>query len=171
MSKQIKGMIISQIKDRVGEHRDFLVVDTSRMDAITTNRFRISLLQSNIAAMTVKNALARRALNELEVTALDDVLSGPSTLIWGGEDIVALSKEMMRWAKEIETLIVKGGTVECETVDASGVEALSKSPSREELIGQIMGLAMSPGSQLAGSLLGPGGTIAGQITARSEQED
>lgn len=171
MSKQIKGMIISQIQDRVGETKDFLVIDTSRMDAITTNEFRLHLQKSNISALAVKNALARRALNDMGVTALDEYLKGPSTLIWGGEDIVALSKEMMTWSKKLEPLVVKGGAVEGTAVDAAGVEALSKSPSREELIGQIVGLALSPGSRLAGALLGPARTIAGQAKAISEKED
>ena len=171
MSRQVKGMLISEIESRLGEVRDMLVVDCSKMDAVTANRFRKGIVGQNIHALTVKNSLARRALNNLGVTALDETLAGPSTLVWGGEDIVALSKDMAKWVDEIDELEFRGGTVEGESLAPSDVVALSKSPSRQELIGQIVGLALSPGAQLAGALLGPGGTISGQLKAIADKEE
>ena len=170
MSKVVKKMLISEIQDRLGEVRDMLVIDSSRLDAITANRFRIALGKSEITALTVKNSLARRALNDLGVSSLDEILAGPSTLIWGGEDIVALSKEITKWAKDIEELEIKGGTVEGETLDAAGVDSLSKSPSREELLSILSGMLLSPGAQLAGALQGPAGQLASQIEQISEKE-
>ena len=170
MSKTVKKMLIGEIRDRIGETRDLLVVDSSKLDALTANRFRLALREKQISLLTVKNTLARRALNDAGVTALDPVLDGPSTIIWGGEDIVALSKEIARWAKELEPLSIKGGAVEGTTLNAADVDQLSKSPSREELIGQIVGLILSPGAQLAGALLGPGGYLAGQIKELAEKE-
>ncbi len=163
MSKVLKGMLIADIRQRIGETQDMLVVDCAKLDAIAANRMRLALREKNIFALTVRNALAKRALSESGVTGLDEVLAGPSTLVWGGEDIVALSKEIARWAKELEPLEIKGGTVEGTSLNAAQVDELSKSPSREELIGQIAGLALSPGAQLAAALLGPSGTLAGQI--------
>jgi large subunit ribosomal protein L10 len=170
MSKLVKEMIIDDLTGRLGETRDMLVIDSSRVDAIADNRFRAALAAQNIRLLTVKNSLARRALNSLGVTALDPVLKGPSTLVWGGEDIVSLSKEITRWAKEFETLEVKGGALEGKTLEAADVDALSKSPSREQLIGRVVMLAQSPGRRLAGQLLGPGGKLAGQLKAIAEKE-
>ena len=171
MTKSIKELEMAWIVSRVSDVRDMLVIDSSRLDGVTANRFRLALQDRSISALTVKNSLARRALNVLGVTALDEILSGPSTLVWGGEDIVALSKEIARWAKEVEGLEIKGGTVEGETLDSAAVDALSRSPSREELIGQIAGLALSPGARLVSAILGPGGTLAGQISSLGERED
>ena len=171
MSKRIKALMIADLKSRVGENSDFLVIDSSKMDAITDNQFRLALRAKEISLLTVRNSLAKKALGELGVTALDPVLEGPSTIVWGGEDIVALSKEIAKWAKDIGELEIKGGAVEGSTLDASGVDALSKSPSREELIGKIAMLALSPGGTIAGALLGPGGTVCGQIKSQAEEED
>ncbi|HUG94389.1 MAG TPA: 50S ribosomal protein L10 [Planctomycetaceae bacterium] len=170
MSKPVKNMLIDDVRRRIGDVRDLLVIDSSRLDALSANRFRLALREKQISLLTVKNTLARRALNDAGVTALDPVLEGPSTIVWGGEDIVALSKEIARWAKELEPLQIKGGAVEGTTLDAAGVEQLSRSPSREELIGQIAGLILSPGAQLAGALLGPGGYLAGQLKALADKE-
>ncbi len=105
------------------------------------------------------------------MNGLDGVLEGPTTLVWGGEDIVALSKEIAKWAKEIEPLKIKGGTTEGTALSPATVEALSKSPGRLELIGQIVTLMTSPGARLAGALLGPGGKLASQVKKISEKEE
>ena len=171
MSKRIKQLVISEIESRLGENRDFLVIDTSRLDAISANRFRLGLQEQSIGALTVKNSLAKRALSNMGVTALDPCLQGPSTLVWGAEDVVTLSKEIARWAGELKELDIKGGAVEGESLDAQAVDVLSKSPGREELLSIIAGLALSPGGHIAGAVLGAGGRLAGQVEAIAEGDD
>lgn len=171
MSKQIKEMMMEEITAKLGDHRDLLVVDSSAMDAIENNKFRLELFKQGITLLAVKNTLARKALEGLGITGLDEILKGPSVLVWGGEDAVALSKEITKWAKELEPLNIKGGSVEGTPLDQDGVEKLSKSPGRAELIGRIATLILSPGAQLAGAMLGPGGTVSGQVKAKAEGGD
>ena len=171
MSKEIKGMLIADIQQRIGDTKDFLVIDSSRMDAITSNRFRLGLQDANVQALTVKNSLARVALSQSGVEGVDDLFAGPSTLVWGGEDVVALSKEIAKWAKEVDELEIRGGTVEGTALDAAEVDALSKSPGRLELIGEVVGLMLSPARQIAGALLGPARTVAGQVKQVSEGDE
>ena len=171
MSRQVKDMLIEEIQSRVGEHRDMLVVDCSKLDAISANKWRIALRDSNISALTVKNSIARNALERLGVLGLDDILCGPSTLVWGGEDVVALSREIAKWAKQLEKLEIKGATVEGHGLGAKEVVALSKSPGRLELIGQLAGLMLAPGRQLAGAMQSPGGQLAGCLKKIAGEED
>ena len=173
MSRQIKTMLIEDLQARVGDHRDMLVVDCSKLDANSANEWRIALQGKNISALTVKNSIAKNALGRIGVVGLDNILAGPSTLVWGGEDVVALSKEISSWAKKFDDLLIKGATVEGEELDAKAVDRLSKSPGRVELIGQIAGSLLSPGAQLAGALQGPGGQLAGclKTISGSEGED
>jgi large subunit ribosomal protein L10 len=170
MSKAVKEMMIRGIQDRLGECRDLLVVDVSRLDAITDNRFRLALRERGIQILQVKNTLARQALQSSGTGSLDHCLQGPSAIIWGGEDAVALSKEIARWARELEPLQIKGASVDGQPLDAAGVEALSRSPGRLELLAQISGLLLSPGARLSAALLGPGGKLQGQIKALAEGE-
>jgi large subunit ribosomal protein L10 len=171
MSKAVKGMVIGEIESRLGEARDLLIVDVSGLDGVTANQMRLALEAKGVTLLTVKNTLARRALEKRGVGGLEGTLQGPSTLVWGGEDVVQLSKEIAKWAKDLEKLQIKGATVDGQTLDRKGVEDLSRSPSRLELIGQIAGLLLSPGARLAAALLGPGGKLAGQITKMSESEE
>jgi len=170
MSKLVKDMIISDLRGRLGETRDLLVIDASKMDAFSVNQLRLKLQEKNISVLSVKNTLARKALGELGVSGLEPFLKGPSSLVWGGADIVALAKEMTKWAKESPNLQIKGGTLDGNSLDAAEVDALSKSPGREELIGRVLMLIRSPGGQLISAFNGPGGKIAGQVKALSDEK-
>jgi len=171
MSKQVKEMMMNELRSRVGETRDFLIIDIAKVDAITTNKLRLAWREKEISAFTVRNSLARKTFNDLGLECIGEILAGSSTLVWGGEDVVALSKEITKWSKEIGELEIRGGTVEGTALDSAGVNALSKSPSREELISMIAGQILGPGSQLAAALLGPGGVLAGQVKTISEGEE
>ena len=172
MSKRIKEMLVTDLQQRIGDTTEILVVDSSRLDAISDNRFRLALREKDINVLTVKNSMALRALHSREITELDPILQGPSSLVYGGEDIVSLSKEIASWVSELgsERIAIKGGLLEGTTLSKGDVEELSRSPSREELIGQIAGLLLAPGANLAAALLGPGGKLAGQVEAIADGE-
>ena len=170
MGRHVKDMVISDIQNRIGDVKDFLVVDCSKLDALSANRWRLALRKGGMTALTVKNSIALNALKRKGIEGLDTVLAGPSTLVWGSDDIVALAKAVTKFAKDIVKLEIKGGTVEGQTLNASAVETLSKSAGRLETIGELAGLMLAPGRQLAGCLQGPGGQLAGQLKTLSEKE-
>ena len=170
MSKEVKSLIIEEIQSRLGDCRDLLVANVSKIDAISTNKFRLALKKKGITILALKNSLAKVILEKNGVQNLGEALEGPSAIIWGAEDIVALAKEMTRWKKQIPLLELKGGAVDGQPINAAGVEKLSKSPSRLELIARIMGQLLSPGANIAGALKGPGGKLAGQLKAMAEKE-
>jgi len=170
MGRQVKEMVISDIQSRIGDAKDFIVVDCSKIDAISANRWRLGLRKENITALTVKNSIAANALAKKGVNGLGTVLAGPSTLVWGADDVVALSKVITKCVKDFPKLEIKGGSVEGQTLSAAAVDSLSKSAGRIETIGQIAGLLLSPGGQLSGCLQSPGGLLAGQLKTLSEKE-
>ena len=135
MGRQVKDMVISDIQSRIGDVKDFIVVDCSKIDAMTANRWRLGLRKDRMTALTVKNSIAANALKRKGIEGLDSVLAGPSTLIWGGDDIVALSKAVSKYAKDMPKMEIKGGSVEGQTLNAAAVDSLSKSAGRLETIG------------------------------------
>jgi len=171
MSKVMKSMMISDIQREVGDCREVLVVDTSKLTAVATNQWRIAMQKKNIRILGVKNAVARKALSEIGLKGLDKALAGPSTLVWGGEDIVALSREISEWAAKAKEASIKGGAIGDSPLSPGDVESLSKSPGRKELLSQLAGLILSPGARLAAALLGPGGRVSGAIAAKADAED
>lgn len=170
MGRHVKEMVISDIQSRIGDVKDFIVVDCSKVDAVSANRWRLGLRKSQITALTVKNSIAANALMKKGVVGLDKVLAGPSTLVWGGDDVVALSKAITKCVKDYPKLEIKGGSVEGQALNAAGVDSLSKSAGRAETIGQIAACLLSSGGRLAGCLVSSGGQLAGQLKTLSEKE-
>ena len=62
MGRHVKDMVIAEIQGRVGSTKDFIVVDASKLDAITANRWRLAMRKERISALTVKNSVALNAL-------------------------------------------------------------------------------------------------------------
>lgn len=171
MSKVVKEMLINEIRGRLGDAKDLVVLDTSKLDPVTDCQMRTQLRAKGIRILGIKNSLARLALKQAGLSFEESTFEGPSTICLGGEDVVALSREMADWARKIDKIQIKGGVVDGQGVNAQGVDEISKGPSRLELIGQIAGLILSPGARLAGALLGPGGTVSGQLKALSDKEE
>lgn len=170
MSKLVKKMMIDDIRTAVGENRDLLVLDASKVDAVSANKWRLLMLSKQISVLGVRNSVARAALREVGVD-LGDSLKGPSTIVWGAEDVVALAREIVGSVKDCKNLVVKGGTLSGTALSAEDVDKLSKSPGRKEVLGQLVGLILAPGARVSGALLGAGGTIVGQLKSISEKTE
>lgn len=170
MSQRVKKLVMDALRSDFEGMRDVLVVDLTGVDAVADGQLRSKLREKQMRLKVVKNSLARRALKDAGLEPVADHLEGPSALVWGGDSIVELAKEISQWAKEIEALQIKGGATEGQPLSAADVEALSKLPNRQELLGMVIGRLLGPGGRLAGMLVGPGGRIAGQIKAKAESE-
>jgi large subunit ribosomal protein L10 len=162
-------MMINSIQGALGDCREVLVLDASRLDGVSANQLRLDLRKKRITMLGVKNAVARRALSDIGLTGAAEVLSGACTLVFGSDDIVALSKEITEWCEKQKALEIRGGAIGATPLKPKDVESLSKSPGRRELLGQIAGLILSPGAQLAAALKGPASKIAGQVKAIADK--
>lgn len=115
-----------------------------------------------------KNRLTRLALKNTKFEALSDMFTGPTAIAYS-DDPVAAAKASVEFAKENDKLIVLGGALGEEMLDASGVKALASLPSLDELRGKLVGLLVSPATKVAQVLQAPGGQVARVIGAYSAQ--
>jgi len=115
-----------------------------------------------------KNRLTRLALKDTKFEALTDMFTGPTAIAYS-DDPVAAAKVAVNYAKENDKLIVLGGGLDAETLDADGVKALATLPSLDELRAKIVGMLNTPATRIAGVLQAPGGQVARVISAHAEQ--
>ena len=169
MSKVVKRMMIDSIQGALGGCREVLILDFSRLDGVAANQLRLNLRKKRITLLGVKNAVARRALNEIGLTGAADILAGACTLAFGSDDIVALSKELTEWCEKLKAIEIRGGAIGATPLKPADVESLSKSPGRLELLSLIAGSIKSPGGRLMSVISGPGGKIAGQVKAIADR--
>lgn len=169
MSKVVKRLMIDTIRAELGSVRDLLVLNTSKLGSVKDGALRSALRKKGIKVLQVKNTLVRVALRESGIGEVDSLLAGPTVVVWGGEDVVQLSREIVKIAGENKDIEIRGGTVDGQSLSAEGVDDLSKSLGRPELLSKIAGLLLAPGARLAGALLGAGGVVAGQIKSIAEK--
>ena len=93
-------------------------------------------------------------------------------VVWGGEDIVSLAKEVVNLSKDerFESMETRGGVMEGKQLSADEVKQVSKWPSRTEQLSTLVGQILSPGATLSAQLLGPGGKLVSQFKNMGEGE-
>lgn len=171
MSKYLKELITDELKSRLDGVSEALLVDVIGMEANSNVELRKTLRGKNIKLMVVKNSLAHRATEGTALAPAFEGAEGTIAVVWGGEDVVSLAKEVVRLSedKKFEPFAPKGGVMEGAPLSADDVKAVSKWPSRTEQLSLLVGQILSPGAILAGQLLGPGGKLASQIKSKSEE--
>ncbi len=111
------------------------------------------------AVRVAKNRLAKIALEGKPCESIADLLVGMTVLTYS-EDPVAAAKIAQEFAKENSKFVILGGAMGENALDVAGVEAVSKMPSREELISTIAGMLGAPASNIAGAIGAPASNIA-----------
>lgn len=117
-----------------------------------------------------KNRLTRLALAGTKYEGLSDLFTGPTAIAYA-DDPVAAAKAAVAYSKKNEKLVVLGGAVGEEVLDADGVKALATLPSLDELRAKIVGMLNTPATRVAGVLQAPAGQIARVLSARGQQSD
>ena len=171
MSKYLKDLITNEVRSRLDGVNDALLVDVIGMEANANVELRKSLREKNIRLMVVKNSLACRATEGTALAPAFEGAAGTSAVVWGGEDVVSLAKEVMRLAEqsEYQPFAPKGGVMGGEKLSKEDVTAIRKWPSRGEQLSLLVGQILGPGANLAAQLLGPGAQVASQIKQKSEE--
>lgn len=121
--------------------------------------FRLRMKSAGGAVRVAKNKLAKIALEGKPCESIANLLTGMTVLTFS-EDPVAAAKVAEDFAKDNKKFEILGGAMGSNALDRAGVEAVSKMPSREELIASIVGCIGAPASNIAGAIGAPASNIA-----------
>jgi len=130
---------------------------------------RERMREAGAAFKVTKNRLTRLALQGTPSEPVSDLFEGP-TAIGYSDDPVAAPRVLTKFAKENEKLIILGGVMEGQTLDANGVRAVADLPSLDELRAKLVGLLQTPAQRVASVLQAPGGQIARVLSAHAEKQ-
>lgn len=168
MSKYVKELMMDQLRSDLDGSRSALILDFKGLDAITEHQFRRDMRKKSIRVRTLKNTLARRVFSEMGMDGLSKYLEGPSVLVWGGAGVAELAKEISGQVKSLKKPEIKGGVVDGVVIGPAQVEDITKLPSREQLIGRVVGLALAPVQRIVALANAPVAGLMGQLKTMSE---
>jgi len=172
VSKFVKEIMTNELVSKWDGVGELMLVSLVGMEANDTVVLRKRLREKPISLMVVKNSLARRATEGTTLAPAFEGATGSQAVVWGAEDVVSLAKEVIAIAEgdDFEKFEPTGGVVDGEKLTADGVKAVSKWPSRGEMLSTISGQIMGPAMTLSAQLLGPAKMLASQVKQKSEEE-
>lgn len=173
MSKYVKDLVTKELGRRLEGVEDALLVNVVGLDANKTVRLRNRLRDKQMNLMVIKNNLARRACEGTPLAAAFKGAAGTLALLWGGEDVISLAKEVIEIQRsgQFDPFEPRGGVMDGEHLSAEMVKDVSRWPNREGQLSILLGQILSPGANLSSQLLAPGGALASQIEKKAEGAD
>jgi len=171
MTREEKSKAIELLTTQLAENGNIYLADISGLDAQTTSNLRRACFKAGVKLTVVKNTLLAKAMesSDKDFGELKDVLKGNTSLMIA-EVGNAPAKVIKEFRKKSEKPVLKGAFIESAIyVGDNQLDALVNIKSREELLGEIIGLLQSPAKNVVSALKSGGGKLAGIIKTLSEK--
>ncbi len=150
LTKAAKQDIIDKYNDAFKANPSVLVVEYKGLTVKEMEGLRSDLGKAEGSLQVVKNTLLIKASKDTEVEQIEDLFVGPTAVAICESDPASIAKVFVKTGKDNPNLKIKGGIVEGKVVGAEDIAQLSKLPSREEMLAQLMGMLKAPISNFLG---------------------
>jgi large subunit ribosomal protein L10 len=173
MRKEEKNQIIESITEQINNNPNFYLTDISELTVLKTNSLRRTCYSKGVKLVSVKNTLLRKALENTgrDYSEMFDVLKG-STAIMFSESANVPAKLIKDFRKTSDRPILKAAYLEESIyIGDNELDNLVKLKSKNELIGDVIGLLQSPAKNVVSALKSSGGKIAGILKTLSEKSE
>lgn len=172
MNREEKAQYIDDLAAELSATNILYLTDTAELTVETVNSLRRRCFQTNISLKVVKNSLLKKAMDRVEgknYGELRDLLKG-STSIMISQEANAPARLIQEFRKKNDKPILKGAYIEeAIFVGDNQLIALESMKSKEELLGEIVGLLQSPIKNVLSGLKGSGGKLAGILKTLEER--
>lgn len=176
MTREEKGQILAELSQKFSTYNNFYITDASGLTVETINSFRKLCYKHGIEYKVVKNSLIKKALESLptDYSPFVDkaVLKGFSGILFceGASTPARVLKEFRK--DGAEKPLLKGASIDTDLyIGDSNVDTLSSLKSKNELIGDIIGLLQSPAKNVISGLQGGGQKLSGILKTLSEKPE
>jgi len=137
-----KAMVI-EVTEKLKSSKSAIIVEYRGLSVKEVTDLRRELRKDGIEFTVYKNSFTQRAAADLGYDALSPSLSGPNAIAFG-DDAVAPSRILAKFAKKHKKLVLKGGIVEGTVCNAEKIVEVSALPTRDGMYSQILGMLQSP---------------------------
>jgi len=172
MTREEKSQVIQDLTAELANNPTIYIADISGLNAGTTSDLRRACFKANIKLAVVKNTFLAKAMeaSDKEFGELPTVLKGNTSVLYSETGNVP-AKLIKNFRKKSDRPILKGAYIEeAVYLGDDQLDALVDIKSKEELLGEIVGLLQSPAKNVVSALKSSGGKLAGIIKTLSEKE-
>ncbi|MBT9148958.1 MAG: 50S ribosomal protein L10 [Dehalococcoidia bacterium] len=168
--KEKKAELVDLIREKLVQAEIVIATDHRGLTVAKISGLRNKLRQQGVEYRVVKNTLAGFAATAAGKPDLSRLLTGPTALAFGYDDVIQPAKSLLDYQRSAETtLIIKGGMLAGKLLTAEDIVALAKLPPKDELIARFVGLVQSPVNRLLITLNGNLQSLMGVLQARIRQ--
>lgn len=141
---ELKQPIVQEISDNIKDAQSLVVVDYRGLTVAQDTELRKALREAGVTYKVYKNTLVKRAIAGTAFESLSDSLEGPNAFAMHDTDATAPARVLAEFAKKAPKLEIKAGVVEGTFYDENGMKAIAEIPSRDVLLGRLLGSMQSP---------------------------
>jgi len=169
LNRREKQEALSDLSKRIEGSKAIVLTRFRGLNVEQMGSLRKRLREEKISYQVVKNTLMKIASKGTALEKLGPYLEGPTAIAFSYGDPIPLAKILSEFTKAQPSLEIKAGLIQGQLVSPDEVKALATMPSREILLGQILGTVQMSASRLAGAILSALQQIAGIIQGRVDQ--
>lgn len=171
MARPEKVAAVESISEVFGKARSVVLNDFTGLDVEKISQLRRLCRENNVEYRVIKNTLAKLAVKDTDAAALDEYLDGPTALAISETSENEAAKVLADFAKDNDLPRLKAAFVDGNVIDATAVLALSKLPSKDELLSQVLAGIQSPAGGLVAVMQGPLRNLLNVLNQIKEQKE
>ncbi len=173
-----KKAIVANLKEILTSSQGVVITSYKGLTVAQDTALRVELRKAGVSYHVIKNTMTRIAAQEAGFEGMIQYLEGTTALAYSADDAVAPAKIISEFIKknnlaDEEKLVIKGGIVDGQVVTAEEVKAIASLPSREVLIGKLLGSIQAPLSNtvgVMGSMLRSIVTVLDAVRKQKEEQ-
>ncbi len=173
MNKQEKKGVVKELADKFNKYKFVYITDTANLTAEKDNKLRRSLHKHGVRLQVAKNTMIRKAMeiSDNDYGNLPSILVGASSLMFSNDaKIPAVAIKEFR--KSNDKPVLKGAYIDTDIfIGDNELNTLSQLKSKNELIGEVIGLLQSPATNVISALKSGGNKLAGIVKTLEEREN
>ena len=139
-----KKQIVAELTEKLQNAASGVIVNYTGITVEDDTKLRADLRKAGVEYAVIKNTMTKRACENVGYGELASVLNGMTAIAISQNDAVAPAKILKEYADKVETFELKAGFVDGKVLDKGGVIELASIPSKEILIGKLLGSIQSP---------------------------
>ncbi|MDB5109039.1 MAG: ribosomal protein [Mucilaginibacter sp.] len=171
MNKEEKYDLVLALTEQMKEYGNFYITDTSDLTVAKVNNIRRQCFENDITMLVAKNSLIKKAMDAAEgdYTPIYDVLKGSSSILFS-KSATAPAKLIKKLRKAGDKPLLKAAYIDSAIfIGDNQLDTLTKLKSKEQLIGEIVGLLQSPAKNVISALQSGGNILAGVVKTLQER--